>query len=147
MDTPTNANIPDLPVPVRVLIAEDDPMIANVMERLLQRQGISNKAVSNGREALQYLQANQVEVVITDILMPEMDGYELIPKLRKTSPNIRILAMTGNAPQFAFDMHHMAKMLGADRVIGKPFELPDLLKIVNELLAAPPRQDVLADRG
>jgi CheY-like chemotaxis protein len=147
MDTPTNANIPDLPVPVRVLIAEDDPMIANVMERLLQRQGISSKAVSNGREALQYLQANQVEVVITDILMPEMDGYELIPKLRKTSPNIRILAMTGNAPQFAFDMHHMAKMLGADRVIGKPFELPDLLKIVNELLAAPPRQDVLADRG
>jgi len=147
MDSPPDSNISGLPVAVRVLIADDDPMITNVMQRLLQRQGIASKAVSNGREALQYLQANQVEVVITDILMPEMDGYELIPKLRKTAPNIRILAMTGNAPQFAFDMHHMAKMLGADRVIGKPFELPDLLKVVNELLAAPPRQDVLADRG
>jgi CheY-like chemotaxis protein len=147
MDSQPNNSPVDVPAPVRVLIADDDPMIANVMQRLLQRQGISSKSVSNGREALRYLQTNQVDLVITDILMPEVDGYELIPKLRKISPTIRILAMTGNAPQFAFDMHRMARMLGADRVIGKPFELPDLLKLVDELLSAPPSQDVLADKG
>lgn len=147
MDSQPNSRSPAVLASVRVLIADDDPMIASVMHRLLERQGLSNKTVSNGREALQFLQANQVELVITDILMPEMDGYELIPKLRKASPSIRILAMTGNAPQFAFDMHRTAKMLGADKVIGKPFELPDLLRVVNELLAAPPRQDMLAEQG
>ena len=143
MDSQPKSHPAAAPAATRVLIADDDPMISGMMQKLLQRQGISSKTVSNGREALQFLLGNPVELVITDILMPEVDGYELIPKLRKTSPNMRILAMTGNAPQFAFDMHHMARMLGADRVIGKPFELPDVLKVVNELLVAPSRQDVL----
>jgi CheY-like chemotaxis protein len=105
------------------------------LQRLLEINGYNCATVQNGREALRYLPGSQIELVITDILMPEVDGYELIPKLRKTVPGVRILAMTGNAPQFSFDMHRTARMLGADRVIGKPFELTEIIRVVKELLA------------
>lgn len=122
--------------PVRVLVVDDDPTISSVIQRLLARSKINCDTTANGREALRYIERHKVDVVVTDILMPEVDGYELIPKLRRLAPGIRILAITGNAPAFAFDMHRTARLLGADRVIGKPFELAEMQQAVTELLAS-----------
>lgn len=122
---------------VDVVVVDDDPMISAIIETLLTRSGIRCATFVNGREALRHLERHPARVVVTDILMPEVDGYELIPRLRKTSPGIRIIAITGNAPSFGYDMHRTARLLGADLVVGKPFEIEDLLRAVQDQLAYP----------
>lgn len=121
-------------MPLDVLFVDDDAEIASVMTRFLARYGYSVEAAADGHAALRVLQHRPVSVVVTDILMPEVDGYELIMKLRQTAHRPRIIAMSGNPSKIGLDFLKSAQQLGAERVLSKPFLPQTLLEIIQGML-------------
>lgn len=120
--------------PLDILFVDDDREIAGVMTEYLRRCGYSAEAAADGQIALRTLQRRPVALVVTDILMPQVDGYELIMKLKQTPHRPRIIAMSGNPSKIGLDFLKSAQQLGADRVLPKPFVPQALLKLVQEIL-------------
>ncbi len=119
----------------RILIVEDDDQLRDMLAQLLEGENYEVITSINGEEAMRILALHQVDLIITDIIMPEKDGVGLIMDLRKDYPNLQIIATSGGArhidPQ---DPLHIAKKLGAHYTVTKPFKLNDLLGAVRELL-------------
>jgi len=117
-----------------ILIADDDEQLASVLVRMLRRHGYAAVAVQNGRAALKLIERQSVALVITDVFMPDFDGLELIGALRKVSPRPPLVAISGGLSACLPDALNIAAVLGAERVLGKPFEPSQLLQCVRELL-------------
>lgn len=117
-----------------VLFVDDDREIASVMSEYLRRCGYTTESAADGELALKILHRRPVALVVTDILMPQVDGYELIMKLRQSPHRPRIIAMSGNPSKIGLDFLKSAQQLGADRVLPKPFVPQSLLKLVQEIL-------------
>lgn len=122
----------------RVLLADDEPGIRNLITRYLERAGFLVTAVVHGGEALAHLAAHPVDLLITDLVMPETEGIEMIMHLRRTHPQLPIIAISGGDPSSPGDFLHIAGKLGAQRTLRKPFDCETLLKVVRELLPARP---------
>ena len=120
--------------PLDVLIVDDDREIGQLMTTFLRRSGYAVESVMDGHAALKTLQRRPVAVVATDILMPQVDGYELIMKLRQTPHRPKIIAMSGNPSKIGMDFLKSARQLGADLVLPKPFVPQTLVKLVEDLL-------------
>lgn len=123
---------------MKILIAEDDENSRQLLEAILRGNGYQVISVENGLKALQYLENEFVDLIISDILMPEMDGYGFCRAVKQnyllqTTPFIFYTA-TYTAPQD----EQFALSLGADRFLLKPQLLPDLLKVVNEVIKSHP---------
>jgi CheY-like chemotaxis protein len=123
--------------PLDVLFVDDDPDINLVMTAFLRRAGYKVEGAADGQIALKLLHQRPVAVVVTDILMPQVDGYELIMKLRQTPHRPRIIAMSGNPSKIGLDFLKSAQQLGADRVLPKPYSPQSLLKLVQETIGSP----------
>lgn len=121
-----------------VLFVDDDPEISQVMTAFLRRTGYTVEQAANGQAALKILHHHPVAVVVTDILMPQVDGYELIIKLRQTPHRPRIIATSGNPSKIGLDFLKSAQQLGADRVLAKPYLPQILLKLVQETIGPRP---------
>jgi len=134
MDTNPILLQPTASTALDVLFVDDDREIAEVMVEFLHRSGYSAEAAADGHAALKQLQRRPVALVVTDILMPEVDGYELIMKLRQAPHRPRIVAMSGNPSKIGLDFLKSAQQLGADRVLPKPYTPYTLLKLVQEML-------------
>jgi len=107
-----------------------------VLRRVLEKEGHEVVEASNGAEALRQHQATPAELVITDILMPEKDGLEVIMALRRQTPELKIIAMSGGGRFNQAEALHMAEPLGAFATLRKPFALDAMLEVVNLALAA-----------
>lgn len=116
-----------------ILIVDDDPVMRQFVEEALST-AYSITSVKNGREALNLLATQNVDLVITDLIMPEMDGIELLIALRKTRPDLKLIAISGGGILINFDSLKAAKKLGACGVLRKPFELSELRTAVQNLL-------------
>jgi CheY-like chemotaxis protein len=116
-----------------VLLVEDDLQLARSIQLVLERSGLSVHHAANGRLALNWLQNNAVELVITDIFMDEMDGVEMVPKLKTSHPKIKIIATSGGSRMVNIDFLPVAKALGADRTLAKPAKIETLLETIREL--------------
>jgi DNA-binding NtrC family response regulator len=110
-----------------ILIVDDDAMVRNVIEQLLQRKGYKIKGVGTAREAIEYLKANRVDLVVSDIVMPEMNGYELLQVIKKSFPHIGVIMMTGYGDANSVKE---ALSLGADEYITKPFKGQEVTLII-----------------
>jgi DNA-binding NtrC family response regulator len=120
----------------RILVIDDEEPIRRVLCRALEMQGHQVLEASEGREALRLHQATPVELVITDILMPEKDGIEVIVALRKQAPQLKIIAMSGGGRYQQTEALHMAEPLGAFATLRKPFDLTVMMATVSQALAA-----------
>jgi CheY-like chemotaxis protein len=120
-----------------ILIVDDDDLTRGVMKRILDIGNHTIFQADNGREALQVVLTAPIDLVITDILMPERDGLDVIAELRGTHPWVKVLAYSGGGDLHDFDVLSLAKEVGAHAAIQKPFSISDLLKAVNDLLARP----------
>ena len=118
-----------------ILIIDDDLPICQLLADALTRKGYGVRSAANGIEGIQLYRAQPADLVITDMVMPEQDGLSTIMELRRISPNVRIIAMSGGLIQTPKLYLQFAEKLGADRVLLKPFRLDDLLKTVQEVLA------------
>jgi len=96
-------------------------------------------ATASSSEALEHLRAQPVDLMITDLFMPQQDGLETILALRRMNVHLPIIAMSGGGSAAQFDMLRTASLFGAARVLMKPFRVEEVLAVIRELLppAAP----------
>lgn len=109
----------------RILIVDDDAFMREMLSNDLEENGYFLVVAENGLKAAKFLDLSQVDIVITDIVMPDMDGLEFIMKLRKKHKNLAIFAMSGGDKKK--DYLGFAKRLGADEVFAKPVDMEILL--------------------
>ena len=115
----------------RILVADDEAPIRRVLRLKLEECGYDVCEASNGREAIQAIDEAPVDLVITDIIMPEKDGIETILALRKRQPDVKAIAISAPSNQLFLDS---ARGLGAARTFEKPLNLAELAAAVKELL-------------
>jgi CheY-like chemotaxis protein len=118
---------------VSILVVEDDVHVRTFLRGLLEKEGHRVLEAGEGAEALNVVSQESIECVITDILMPGIEGIELIRYLRHEQPDIKIIAISGGGRVDASQYLHMAEDLGADRVIIKPFDPQQVLDTVDVL--------------
>ena len=121
-----------------ILIVDDDEALRTLLRRVLVRAGYSTLEAANGREALVHLQTQPVDLMITDLFMPQQDGLETILALRRMNLHLPIIAMSGGGSAAQYDMLRTASLFGAARVMMKPFRAEEVLAAILELL--PPAQ-------
>ena len=118
-----------------ILIVDDEVSITKMVEQLLAIQGHQVVCATNGIEALKILGCQAIDLVITDIVMPEMDGYELIMELRKRPDSPKIIAMSGGAVgQYSTELLHTALLMKADKILLKPFDSVSMNDAIGEVL-------------
>ncbi|WP_456621217.1 MULTISPECIES: response regulator [unclassified Bradyrhizobium] len=125
----------------RILVVDDDPMVGATIEVLLQRQGFEVTLADGGETGLAALEAQPFDVMLVDIFMPHMRGFESIRIFHERAPAIPLIAMSGYAFASAAspspDFLRMALELGAARCLRKPFTPDALLTTIRECLAPP----------
>ena len=123
--------------PRSILIIDDDEQTRILLRRVLEEAGYLVSEASGGREGLRQFRQAPTALVITDLLMPDMDGLEVTMALHRESPNAKIIALTGGSGKR--DFLDVAKHLGAHRTIKKPISIVELLQTVQqELLEGSP---------
>ena len=126
---------PSGPVPLhRVLIVDDDPLVRGAIGACLRHKGYVVHEASDGRKALTFLSRRSVELVIADIMMPDLDGIELVMRMADRYPEIKILAISGEGQFGPGPFLTMAGHLGAHRTLAKPFDPAALVEVVGEII-------------
>jgi len=121
----------------KVLVVEDTPAVRMAIVDVLEALGHAVTEAENGRLAAETLGTATFDLVITDVLMPEADGIEVIKTVRRLHPGTKILAISGGAPNLpAGYALKLTEMFSADAVLYKPFMNEELRKTVGELVAA-----------
>ncbi|MEG8027009.1 cell cycle two-component system response regulator CpdR [Sphingomonas aerolata] len=113
----------------RILLAEDDQVMREYLTRALQRSGYAVTAVDRGTAAIPLLETETFDLLLTDIVMPEMDGIELAQRAGELCKNLRVMFITG----FAAVTLKAGKTMPQARVLSKPFHLRDLVAEVDRL--------------
>jgi two-component system cell cycle response regulator CpdR len=117
----------------RILLAEDDSSLRRFLTRALQRAGHEVAAVGRGSAALPLLNQDPYDLLLTDIVMPGMDGIELAEEASKIVPGMRVMFITGFA---AVALNRKDESLTGVKVLSKPFHLRDLVEEIDRVLAA-----------
>jgi CheY-like chemotaxis protein len=113
----------------RVLIVDDDLSILQVVKMILERSGFTTLSADNGPEALRLLQAHNIDVLLTDLVMPGMGGSELIEEARKRNPDLSVCCMTAHIPFVDPDLVRVP-------IISKPFAPSELVSAIRHVLEA-----------
>ena len=114
---------------VKILLAEDDASMREYLARALQRVGYEVSAVGCGTEAMPLLETQSFDLLLTDIVMPEMDGIELAQKAGALDPAIKVMFITG----FAAVALQSGRTAPEAKLLSKPFHLKDLVAEVDRL--------------
>lgn len=122
----------------RILLIEDHSALRRMLYFNLIKAGYLVFEAIHGADGVRQLRANPVDLVITDMLMPEMDGVEAIQQLRQSFPNVKIIAISGGGLASPDYYLKIARKLGADKTLKKPFTFPELLDTIHELYPPAP---------
>ncbi len=117
----------------RILLAEDDESMRGFLVRALKKAGYDVVDFANGEEAFERLKSEPFTLLLTDIVMPKMDGIELARRASELDPDLKIMFITGFA---AVILNNDLAAPTDARVLSKPFHLKDLVREVDRLLAA-----------
>jgi CheY-like chemotaxis protein len=116
-----------------VLVVDDDAAFRSAVCRVLRVAGHVTDEAVDGAHALTLIGLKTPDVVVTDMLMPERDGVQLIRTVKQQWPAVRLLAVSGRRAFAEFDILQMAMMVGADATVAKPLDGDELLAAVNSL--------------
>lgn len=117
-----------------VLIIEDDHNILLMIKRMLEPFGYEITLASNGQEGLNMFYKFDVDLVITDIIMPEKEGLEIIREMKGVRPDLKIIAMSGGGKISAENYLENAKIFGASKILEKPFTRKQMVSAVQDIL-------------
>lgn len=118
----------------RILLVDNEEEMRERLRNELEHNGNQVTCAANGRIAMHLYRSQPFDLVITELLMPERDGLEIIMDLRKRAPNVKIIAISGGGQSGMYSMLSIAEKLGAQRALSKPFSMHQLLSIVREVL-------------
>lgn len=125
--------------PLSILVADDEADIRELIVRWLERDGHHVTCAANGVEAATLSQAKAFDLIVTDMLMPERDGVQLITEIKKTRPKARLLAMSGGGRVLdSDDCIRMAQALGAHAAVTKPFNRESFVAAVAQAIGPQP---------
>ena len=117
-----------------ILVVDDDDMMRSFILELLSINDFKVTEASNGKEGLKEFRANTPDLVLTDIIMPEMEGISFIRELRSYNKDIPIIAMTGNVHGRMEEYLDISSKLGADEILRKPIKAKEFLETIEKLL-------------
>ena len=120
--------------PARVLVVDDDPSVREFLCFLLEQQGYEVTQAGTGREAIALVKASPVDLLVTDLVMPEIEGLETIQTLRKLQPELLIIAISGYQDGRFLTI---ASKLGSSATLAKPFSPREFLETVKSVLRPP----------
>lgn len=113
-----------------ILVVDDNPDLGLTLKMALELEGYKTELATTGTQALALQRQKPAEVVITDIFMPDSDGFELIATVRREYPQTRIVVMSGGSQRLKRDYLSSAELIGVDATLQKPFEIAELLKLL-----------------
>jgi DNA-binding response OmpR family regulator len=119
-----------------ILVIDDNASVRKALTLMLEGSGYRVIGAKDGAEAMAAFQADEPDLVIVDIIMPDKDGLELIREMRRARPATKIMAMTGGGRFSSLDFLRMAKSFGAVETLAKPIDPDDLVLRVQTCLAA-----------
>ena len=122
----------------RILLVDDDDPLRQTCARILTRAGFQVIEVCNGNEAIATLRVTSVDLMITDLIMPEKEGIEVISAVRISHPGLPIIAISGGGRVSAGDYLEIAQKIGANVALAKPFSGATLIAEINRLLHIEP---------
>ena len=117
----------------RILIIDDDIQILKMLRKMLEHEGYEVVDAADGNKGLKLYQEDPTELIIIDLIMPEKEGIETIIDLRREFPEVKIIAMSGGGHGEPDSYLHMAKGLGAQRTLTKPFGKEELLEAIGAI--------------
>ncbi len=112
---------------ISILIVDDETMMRSLLEKILARDGYKVMAVQDGEKALEMLETEKVDIVISDMKMPGMDGFELLKVVKQKFPGIAVIIMTAYGDTYTVKD---ALILGADEYLTKPFKSYEISLVV-----------------
>ncbi len=119
---------------MRILVVEDDDLLREFLLEILRAGGYEVLAASHGEEALQCLRAQAIDILVTDLVMPQCDGVALIAQTKRHHPQLRIIAMSGRSRNdLDVDSLQLVRALGADVTLQKPFTIEQMEAAIAQL--------------
>ncbi|AMD93622.1 response regulator [Desulfomicrobium orale] len=121
----------------RILIIDDDALMRLALAKILLSAGYDVEQAGDGDEGLRLQRSQSFDLIITDLIMPDKEGIQIIRELRKEDSAIRIIAMSAGGRGGATDYLKWARLMGAKQCLSKPIKREELLDAVTSVLAAP----------
>jgi len=122
----------------KILLVDDDDSFRKMLRLTLTKMGYDVVEARDGKEALVLHHQLSPDLVLTDLIMPEKEGLETIEELRRVYPGIKIIAMSGGGRLSATNYLKVAKLMGADRILAKPFSNDEMALALSDLLGEAP---------
>lgn len=120
---------------VRILVVDDEPSVLEMVTAMIEPVGYDVIEAGNGAEACVICKEVPVDLIITDIIMPDKNGIDLIMEVKKEYPHIPVIAISGGGGITGrYDYLEIAKLVGANNILRKPFELQELRSVVSEAM-------------
>lgn len=120
----------------KILVVDDEPAVRSLFKEMFSGSVHEFFEAENGLEAGDVIDSNHIDLLVTDLVMPDKSGLELIMDIVEKNPDLPIVAISGGGGITGrFDYLPIAQLIGAKRIINKPFKIDEVRGIVNELLA------------
>lgn len=117
----------------KILVVDDNPGIRHSLRRVLREDGYDVVLAADGREGIEQFDAEQIALVLLDVSLPDIGGWDVFGTISSANPFVPIIIITGRDEQ-----RELAVLSGVAALIEKPLDVPRLLQIIGELLAEPP---------
>ena len=118
----------------KILIVDDDPQIRKMLPRIFEGQGHDVEVAENGARGLEVMSSKSIDLVVSDVLMPVKDGLEMIRDVKRSYPDMKIIAMSGGGSLHKNEYLKFASVMGAQKTLSKPIVNTELIQMVDELL-------------
>ena len=118
-----------------ILVIDDDAQTRQLLRHMLQRAGYGVVEAADGNEGIERMRTEPIDLVVTDVIMPEKEGIETIIELQRDFPHVKIIAISGGGRIGAQHVLTAAKSFGANKTLAKPFGNEALLEAIEELIS------------
>lgn len=122
----------------KVLIIDDDRALLRLMAMAFEAAGYTTVSADNGRDGIDLAQAEHPDLVVTDIVMPDIEGIAAIRAIKESAAPPKVVAISGAGRSRATNYLSWARHLGADEVLAKPFRMADLVRLSRDIIQQPP---------
>lgn len=119
----------------KVLLIDDDELVLYALKKYLERKGFEVETLSSGQKAVKKYESFKPDIIVSDIIMPDVEGIELITTIRSIDANIPIIAISGGSRRLDTSYLISAELIGANASLEKPFEEEELVEYINKLTA------------
>ena len=131
----------------KILVIDDEPHILLMLKKMLERHDFEIEMATNGAEGLSLFKLSTPDLVITDIIMPEMEGLETIREMKRIKPDLKIIAMSGGGKVSADSYLKIAGIFGGSKSLAKPFTMNEMLLAVQDLITGESKDSELEEEN